>query len=202
MVGRGAVTGAVAGLALSLRGASFQGIGMLTIMGIVPALFRSIGRIPTAAVFSLTAAIMGLVFKDLTISLREISALGSALMLFLLLPKSIIYRVDFDKDGVEANALSAENLKKVANTRMNIFSDSFLKLSKTLDSITERQARVKQKEKDMIFEDISERLCKNCRNCSFCWDTHIKEAHKAACDMFDWLKRKGTLKAKIFPTIF
>lgn len=200
--GQGAVTGAVAGLALSLRGASFQGIGMLTIMGIVPALFRSIGRIPTAAVFSLTAAIMGLVFKDLTISLREISALGSALMLFLLLPKSIIYRVDFDKDGVEANALSAENLKKVANTRMNIFSDSFLKLSKTLDSITERQARVKQKEKDMIFEDISERLCKNCRNCSFCWDTHIKEAHKAACDMFDVAEKKGYIESKDIPDYF
>ncbi|TAH71556.1 MAG: stage II sporulation protein E [Anaerolineaceae bacterium] len=200
--GQGAVTGAVAGFALSLRGEPLSGIAMLTMMGIVPALFRSLGRIPTAAVFSLTTAIISLVYEEAAISIREIGALSSALLLFLLLPKSIIYRVDYDKDGIGQSLLSADNLKKLANTRMKIFSDSFLKLSKTLETITERQTKIKQKEIDLIFEDISERLCKNCKNCSFCWESHFKEAYKATCDMFEVAEKKGYIENKDIPEYF
>jgi stage II sporulation protein E len=200
--GQGAITGAVAGFALSLRGAPLNGIAMLTMVGIVPALFRSLGRIPTAAVFSLTITIISLVYEELALSTREIGALSSALILFLLLPKSIIYRVDHDKDGLGQNPLSADNLKKLANTRMKIFSDSFLKLSKTLETITERQVMVKQKEVDLMFEDISERLCKNCRNCNFCWDMHFKEAYQATCDLFDVAEKKGYIESKDVPEYF
>ncbi|NLO10048.1 MAG: hypothetical protein GX129_09315, partial [Clostridiales bacterium] len=200
--GQGAITGAVAGFALSLRGAPLNSIAMLTMVGIVPALFRSLGRIPTAAVFSLTITIISLVYDELALSTREIGALSSALILFLLLPKSIIYRVDHDKDGLGQSLLSADNLKKLANTRMRIFSDSFLKLSKTLETITERQIKIKQKEIDMIFEDISERLCKNCRNCCLCWDTHYKEAYQATCDLFDVAEKKGYIENKDVPEYF
>lgn len=200
--GQGAITGAVAGFALSLRGAPLNGIAMLTMVGIAPALFRSMGRIPTAAVFTLTISTLSLIFEEMALTTKEIGALSSALILFLLLPKSIIYRVDQDKDFDGHNLLSAENLKKLANSRMRIFSDSFLKLSKTLDSITERQARVKQKEIDLIFEDISERLCKNCRNCSLCWDTHFKEAYQATCDLFDVAEKKGYVENKDIPEYF
>jgi stage II sporulation protein E len=200
--GQGAITGAVAGFALSLRGAPLSGITMLTMVGILPALFRSLGRIPTAAVFSLTIAILNLIYEEMALSTQEIGALSSAIILFLLLPKSIIYRVEHDNEPEGHNILSADNLKKLANTRMRIFSDSFLKLSKTLETITERQARIKQKEIDLIFEDISERLCKNCRNCSFCWDTHFKEAYQATCDLFDVAEKKGYIENKDVPEYF
>lgn len=201
-VGQGAVTGAVAGFALSLRGASLSSIGILTMMGIVPAMFRSLGRIPTAAVYSLTMAIISIVYDEAVLSTRQIGALSSALLLFVLLPKSLIYRVDHDKDSVGQNLLSADNLKKLANTRMRIFSESFLKLSKTLENITEKQTRIKQKEIDLVFEDISERLCKNCRNCTFCWETHFKEAYQATCDLFEVAERKGYIESRDVPAYF
>lgn len=200
--GQGAVTGAVSGFALSLRGAPLNGIAMLTMLGIVPALFRGLGRIPTAAVFSLTIGIVSMVYEELAISIKDLAALSSALLIFLLLPKSIIYRVDQDKDGMETNLLSADNLKKLASTRMRLFSDSFLKLSKTLETITERQAKIKQKEIDLIFQDISERLCKSCKNCSFCWEAHFKEAYQATCDLFEVAEKKGYIESKDVPEFF
>lgn len=201
-VGQGAVTGAVAGFALSLRGAPLHGVGLLTLMGIIPALFRSLGRIPTAAAFSLTASIVSLVYEDMIVSVRELGAISSALLLFLLLPKSIIYRVDHDKDTAEHILLSVENLKKLANTRMKIFSDSFLKLSKTLDNITEKQSKIKQREIDYIFEDLSERLCKNCNNCNLCWETHFEETYKATCHLFELAEKKGYIKREDVPEYF
>ena len=175
---------------------------MLTMLGIVPALFRGLGRIPTAAVFSLTIGIVSMVYEELAISIKDLAALSSALLIFLLLPKSIIYRVDQDKDGMETNLLSADNLKKLASTRMRLFSDSFLKLSKTLETITERQAKIKQKEIDLIFQDISERLCKSCKNCSFCWEAHFKEAYQATCDLFEVAEKKGYIESKDVPEFF
>ncbi|MDI9489452.1 MAG: stage II sporulation protein E [Bacillota bacterium] len=201
-VGQGAVTGAVSGFALSLRGAPIHIISLLTMMGIVPALFRSIGRIPTAAVFSLTSAIISLLYGEIAVSSREIAALSSALLLFLLLPKTIIYRVDNDKNGIGQSLMSLDNLKKLANNRMKTFSESFLKLSKTLESIAEGQEKNIQKEIDAIFEDISERLCKNCKNCSFCWENNFQEAYNAACNMFDVAQKKGYIEEKDIPQYF
>lgn len=201
-VGQGAITGAVSGFAMSLRGGPLSGVGILTMMGIVPALFRNLGRIPTAAAFSLTTAIIGLIYEGMAVSGKEIGALSSALLLFLLLPKSIIYRVDFEKDDISQSLLSADNLKKLASIRMKTFSDSFLKLSKTLETITERQAKLKQKEINLIFEEISERLCKNCSNCSLCWESNLKEAYQATCALFDVAEKKGYIENKDVPEYF
>ncbi len=201
--GHGAITGAVSGFALNLKGAApLSGIGLLAMLGIVPALFRSLGRIPTAIVFSLTTAIISLVYEEKIITTGEIGALSSAFLLFVLLPKSIIYRVDQDNDKMGQNLLSADNLKKLTNTRMNIFSQSFLTLSKTLGTINERQAMIKEKEIDLIFEDISERLCKNCRNCSFCWEENFKDAYQATCDLFYVAEKKGFIEEKDVPEFF
>lgn len=201
-VGQGAVTGAVAGFALSLRGEPLSNVGLLTMMGIIPALFRSLGRFPTAAVFSLTVAIIDLAYEETGVSIKEIGALCSALLLFLLLPKSIIYRVDQERDLDGQHLLSLENLKKLANTKMKIFSDSFLKLSKTLENITERQAKLKQKEIDFIFEDISERLCKRCNKCGTCWGEHFEEAYKATCHLFEQAEKKGYVDDNDIPEYF
>jgi len=201
-VGLGAVTGAVCGFALSLRGMPLHSVGLLTMMGIIPAIFRSLGRIPCASAYSLTAAIISLAYEDMVVSMRDIGAISSALTLFLLLPKSIVYRVDSEKDGYGHSYLSADNLKKVANTRMKIFSDSFLKLSKSLENITERQTRIAQKEIDMIFEDISEKLCKNCDNCSFCWEKNFNEAYTAACNLFEMAEKKGFVDDNDIPGYF
>lgn len=201
-VGQGAVTGAVCGFALSLRGAPIYSVGILTMIGIIPAVFRSLGRIPCAAAFSLTAAIISLIYEDMTISMRDIGAITSALIVFILLPKSIVYRVDSEKDGYGHNYLSADNLKKMAATRMKSFSDSFLKLSESLEIITDRQTRIQQKEIDEIFEDISEKLCKDCTNCSFCWEDNFNEAYAAACNLFETAEKKGYVETSDVPSYF
>lgn len=200
--GQGAITGAVSGIAMSLRGAPLNGIGWLAMMGIIPALFRSLGRIPVAAVFSLTMAIIGIVYKDASITVKDMGAASSAIVLFLLLPRSIIYRIDREDDETGRYSLTVDNIKKLANTRMRTLSESFLKLSKILETISERQFKFNQREIDLIFEDVSERLCKNCRNCSFCWEAHFNEAYQAACDLFEAAQQKGYVEDMDVPIYF
>lgn len=201
-VGQGTVAGAVAGFALSLRGNPISELGLLTLMGIIPAAFREMGRIPTAVIFAITAAMGGLAFEDMALSIREIGALVSAILIFILLPRSLIYRVDTDRLKGGREALASQNLKKIANTRMKIFSESFLKLSKTLEDITDKQVKLKKQEINYIFEDISEKLCKDCMKCSYCWEQNFQETYQSACRMFDIAEKNGFIRKEDIPEPF
>lgn len=198
-VGQGTITGAVCGFALSLRGISISEVGMLTMMGIIPAIFREMGRLPTASIFIVTAALMGMINDTMKLSMKEIGALASAVVLFLLLPGSIIYRVDAAGGTGRQEMLAAQNLKKIAKTRMKVFSESFLKLSKTLDTIAEKQVGFNQPEINKIFEDISEKLCKNCINCSHCWENEFQQTYQSACSLFETAERKGVIRKEDIP---
>jgi stage II sporulation protein E len=201
-VGQGTITGAVCGFALSLRGAPLSDVGMYTMMGIIPAIFREMGRFPTASIYLLTASILGMANEGMELSVKEIGALVSAVVIFLLLPGSLIYRVDAAGGTGRQELLVSQNLRKIAKTRMKIFSDSFLKLSKTLDTITEKQTKLKQQEVNHIFEDISEKLCKNCDNCNVCWENRFQQTYQAACAMFEVVEKKGVIRREDIPVNF
>jgi stage II sporulation protein E len=201
-VGQGTITGAVCGFALSLRGVPVSEAGMLAMLGIIPAIFREMGRIPVASVFMITAGLMGMINESMTLTLKEISALVSAVVFFLLLPGSIIYRVDAAGGKGRQEQLATQNLRNIANTRMKIFSESFLKLSKTLNTITERQTSFMQPEVNQIFEDISEKLCKNCTNCDKCWEKQFQQTYQAACAVFETAERYGVVNREDIPGSF
>jgi stage II sporulation protein E len=201
-VGQGTITGAVCGFALSLRGGSITEVGLLTLMGIMPAIFREMGRIPTASIYLITISLLGMLNESMELTMQQIGALVSAVILFLLLPGSIIYRVDAAGGTGRQELLASQNLRKIAKTRMRIFSDSFLKLSKTLDTITEKQTKMKQNDINRIFEDISEKLCKNCKQCPDCWEQKFQQTYQAACTMFEVAEAKGSIKKEDIPLNF
>ncbi len=201
-VGQGTITGAVCGFALFLRGANVADIGMYTMMGIIAAIFREMGRFPTAMIYMMMAAVMGVVNKDMELTIPEISALVSAVIAFLLIPSNLIYRADAAGGTGRQEQLAAQNLKKIAKARMKIFSESFLKLSRTLDTIAEQQTKLKQHEVDQIFEDISEKLCKNCDQCSNCWEHNFAQTYQAANLMFEKAQEKGVLSVEDIPMEF
>jgi len=201
-VGQGAITGAVCGLSLSLKGGQISDTAMLTMMAVVTGTFREMGKIPTAAVYLISAALMGYINPDMELSIQQIGALVSSVIMFLLLPKKFLYRVDISGGLSKQEMLSAENLKKIAKAKMGIFSDSFLKLSRTLDTITEKQERIEEKEINRMFEDISEKLCKNCSNCSNCWDNNLEETYKATSSLFEVAEKNGFIGKEDIPLKF
>lgn len=200
-VGQGAITGAVCGLAASLRGAQTMDIGMLSIMGIIPAAFREMGRIPMAIIYMTTAIVMDLLYGSGRVSITDAGALVSAVIIFLLLPSTLIYRVD-STSNLKSDLFTDQYLKNIARNRMRIFSESFLKLSKALDNLSVKQTKLRRKEINRIFEDISEKLCKECVNCSICWESNFEETYDAACRMFDIAEKNGEIKKEDIPLIF
>jgi stage II sporulation protein E len=205
-VGQGTITGAVCGFALSLRegSAAFAMVDMsiLTMMGIVPAAFREMGRLTTAVVYLIMAGVMGQLNEGINLSAMQLGAFASAVLLFLLLPRRLIYRVDASGNTERHELLAEQNLRRIARTRLNIFSDSFLKLSKTMDTIAEKQMSLNQKEIDHIFEKISEKLCKNCKNCNICWGCNFEDSYQMVCTLFELAEKNGIIKKEDIPVRF
>ncbi len=200
--GQATITSVVCGLVMCLRGAPASDIGLFSLMGIITAVFREMGRFPCVGVYLLTASVSGLINSKMELSLKEIGALASAAIMFLLLPSSVIYRADAAGGTGRQEQLATQNLKKLAKLRMRIFSESFLKLSKTLDTITEKQTKLKQGEINRIFEDISEKLCRNCDHCVNCWDKCFQQTYQAASLMFEVAEQKGSVSREDVPAEF
>ena len=200
--GQGTITAALCGFALSLRGAPIEDIGVFTMMSIITAVFREMGRLPSGCVYLLSASVLGLINKNMELSLKEISALISSVVLFCLLPTSIVYRVDAAGGTGRQELLATQNLRKIAKLRMKIFAESFMKLSKTLDTITEQQTKLKQKEINRIFEEISEKLCRNCEHCPSCWELSFEQTYQAASQMFEVAEKKGVIRKEDIPIHF
>lgn len=200
-VGQGAITGAVCGVALCLRGMPLSDMGIYTIMGIVPAIFRELGRVPTSIIYVTIATICNLIWKETSFTPQEGGALLSSVVIFLLIPKTMVYRVE-GTDFVQKELEETIYFRKVANTRMRLFSDTFVKLSKVLDGISEKQMRVKEEQINHIFEDISERLCKHCDQCSNCWDKNFEATYQATCNMFQLIEENGNIDIDDVPLHF
>lgn len=200
--GQGTITAALCGFVLSLRGAPIEDVGVFTLMSIITALFREMGRLPSALVYLLTASALGLVDESMELSLKEIGAILSSTILFVLLPGIVIYRTDAAGGTGRQEQLAAQNLRNIAKLRMKIFAESFLKLSRTLDSISEQQTKLKQKEINRIFEEISEKLCKNCEQCPACWERSFEQTYQAATMMFEIAEKKGTIHKEDIPLHF
>ncbi|MBP1753799.1 MAG: hypothetical protein H6Q59_197 [Firmicutes bacterium] len=200
--GQGTITAALCGFVLSLRGAPMEGVGVFALMSIVTSIFREMGRFPSALVYLLTAAGLGLVNKGMELSLKDIGALMSSVIIFSFLPSTLIYRADAAGGTGRQELLATQNLKRIAKLRMKIFAESFLKLSRTLDSISEQQTKLKQREINRIFEEISEKLCRNCDQCTSCWERSFEQTYQAAGMMFEIAEKKGTIRREDIPVHF
>jgi stage II sporulation protein E len=200
--GQGTVTAVVCGLVLSLRGGSINDIALFSIMAIIPSIFRELGRIPVAAITIITSEAMGLLYDDMLLTTKDLGALISAIMIFLLMPKSLIYQIEGESKEEVQKAVVSQNIKKLAKAKMRNFSESFYKLSKSLGSMGEGYFDMKPYEINHIFEDISEKLCKNCANCSKCWDNQFDETYHATCSMFEIANKKGELQKEDIPVRF
>lgn len=201
-VGQGAVTGAVCGIITCISGGSVADVGLYCMLGIAPALFRELGRITMSTIFVITAVGLWLLQYSEIFGRTEFGALISAILMFLLLPVSIVYRLDQGVVNERQSTPALQNVRSIARERMLNFSDSFLKLASAYSSLSGKSAVMEKQEVNHVFEDLSERLCKNCSNCEACWEKDFMQTYQAACDVFEVAEKKGFIEEQEIPSSF
>ncbi len=200
--GAGAIAGALCGIVLGLESNSINIIGVMCIIGILAGMFRETGRIFTAIGYCTGVMVLGYFYESTLMELSVIRALVSGVLLFLLLPRSIIIRTESTEAMEDDDTYIKERLKEHRQSKLKEFSESFSRLSGTFNTMTEKKSNFSRQEVNDIFDDLTERICKDCSNCDICWRNEFYDTYKAAFSMFSSAEKNGVIQEKDIPKNF
>ncbi len=200
--GYGAVAGAACGIILAVKTGQMNQIGMMCMLGITSGTFREMGRFFTAATFSTAAMALGELYRNYRLDLSGLGALGVSALVFMVLPKSIMNKVNSWSEEDEEDVFVRQSIQNIAKGKLKDFSESFQNLSDTFTSIADKKTELSKKDKTDIFNDVSEKLCKDCTNCSICWKNNFYETYEGAYHIIETVEKNGTISTGEIPESF
>lgn len=199
--GAGAVTGAACGIVLGIQSQNIIILGILCLVGIGTGMFRELGKIVAGVIFVLLNIVLCFFLYPDFLTVGQVRALVSAAVTFLLLPKFLIQKVDLYTLEPERRKQD-QNLQAITMTKLQEFSDSFVKLSKSFYSLAKTRQSIQGNEVYDIFTDLSNGICKGCKNCTKCWEKNYYNTQKAAGAVSEVAKVQGYVNAADFPRSF
>ena len=200
--GAGSIAGAACGTVLSLQNNSLNMIGIMCILGICAGVFRKVGKIGSALVFVVTTVSLGYFYQKSLLEVSQVRALVSSVIVFVLVPRSFSFPVDVVKSKKQTTLVMNENIQNIAKGKLIEFAESFQKLSKTFHSIAETKASLSRRDINQIFDELSDKLCKDCINCNHCWKNNFYDTYKATFSILSSAENNGEILRADIPTGF
>lgn len=170
----GAIAGAAVGMLFSLTGESMVAIGISCLLGVCAGTFRRLGRICSSASFLLMGAIMTVFTLREIYGIIELRAIISAVIVFLALPKKVAHCWEDDLAEEIEDDYAREDVRALANHRIEDFSDAFRRLSKSFEG-EQKEWELTEQELESMFEELSQAVCQDCINCKYCWNRHYEQ---------------------------
>lgn len=211
--GAGAIAGTASGIVMSLK--TFHPIADISIkeevlpiiavmcfLGIVVGIFREVGRLVTA--FSYCVCIVGLsfIYKEFVMDTMQIGAIVSSVILFIFLPSSIVKKAQNRFDRQKEREFIENTFQNMTKQKLQGFSQSFEKLSSTFHTLSNTRTSLSRQEVDAIFDDLSDRLCKECSNCNMCWKNDFYDTYKATFHILSCVEENGCICETDIPETF
>lgn len=200
--GAGSIAGAACGVVFSLGNGSLNLIGIMCLLGICSGMFREVGKLGTAIGFLVCCLLLGYLYEDIIVQVFQVRALVSAAAIFVLIPKQYLYPVDLAMKEIGENVYAKHNLQMITKTKLRDFSDSFQKLSKAFYHMADTKQSLNRKDVDNVFDELSERLCRHCVKCNYCWKHNYYNTYQAAYSIIGAVDRDGTILEEEIPFDF
>ncbi|MDO5519222.1 MAG: stage II sporulation protein E [bacterium] len=205
--GSGAICGAACGIVLCVQNGADQIattntiIGIMCILGICAGIFRKVGRIGSGIAFVVANIALGYFYEKNLMEVAAVRALASATAIFLLMPRKIMYPVELTKMPEEEDVVQGK-VKEAVQCKLNDFADSFKTLSKTFYGISDTKSSLSKNDVDYIFDELSDKLCKSCKNCNACWKNNFYDTYKAAFTILSAAEKRGEVRKEDVPAQF
>lgn len=177
----GAAPGAMAGAAGGILAAAYGGgmvlVGVYCLLGIGVGVFREIGRAMSTAAFLVMGIIMAYLIRNEALGIVELRGMVSAAIIFMAVPAAAVRTIESDLMKDQENPFAKEDLRMLANYKIEEFAAAFKRLAKSFSDFTERERQISGDEMEEIFDELSEKVCKECVNCHYCWETNYEETY-------------------------
>lgn len=211
--GAGAISGTVCGIVMGLHqylnvtGMTIKEdllpiVAVMCCLGILVGMFREVGRLATAVAYSVGIIGASYLYDEFLMTTTQIGAIVSSVILFLFLPGTMMRRVQGRTERQSEMQFIEQNIQNMTRQKLHGFAESFQKLSSTFHTISDTRTSLSRQEVDAIFDDLSERLCKDCSNCTACWKTDFYDTYKATFSILNSVEQNGYICETDVPVAF
>lgn len=174
----GAMVGAAGGILAAASGSGMVLVGVYCLLGIGVGIFREIGRVVSTVAFLVMGVIMAYVIRNEVLGIVELRGMVSAAVIFLSIPGSVIRTIESDLTRDQENPFAKEDVRTLANYKIDGFSVAFKRLAKSFSDFTEKERRISKDEMEEIFDELPAKVCRECVNCHYCWETNYEETYE------------------------
>lgn len=224
--GYGAIIGFTCGVASAILTGNFSQIAVFCMLGILAGTFRELGRLTVTIVyFTATIIFLGVIVgigPYANLIQEGYAAVGTnpqkivfeaslwqgfiplvaGSVLFLILPDSIVYKIYNSDSLMEEEPFLKENLHILTKDRLEEFSESFYNLAESFHNNLDKKRNMDDIDKEEIFNELSEELCKECKNCDICWNRYSKETYHGVNELIDIVELDGAILIEQVPIVF
>lgn len=193
----GAITGAAVGILAAVRGDDPVMIGVCCVLGITVGIFRKTGRVGSVLSFFLMGYGAVFLLQEEMTGVTELRAMLSSVVLFFALPGDINRIVETDEEEQKENLFAKEDVRALANYRIRDFADAFKRLSRSFMEGGEREVEIAKEEMEEIYEELTEKICKGCANCTFCWERYPEETRENICALIQQAGRNESAATQV-----
>ena len=173
----GAMAGAVGGILSVAGGSDMILIGVYCVLGITVGIFREIGRIVSVITFVAAGIVFAYVIRDEVLGIVELRGMVSAGIVFLAVPRELVRTIETDFMRERENPFAKADLMSLANEKIDGFSTAFLRLAKSFRDFTKCENHISGEEMELIFDELADKICRECENCKYCWEMHYEETY-------------------------
>lgn len=171
----GTMAGAAAGILSVVTGGEPALVGVYCLLGTVVGLFRKIGKIGSSLAFLMIGYGMLYFMQGQEAGVIEIRAMLSAVVIFLAIPRRFTRAIEEDMQEHGENLFAREDIRMVANSKINDFASAFRRLSKSFMKGGCKKEDIPEEEIEDIYKELAEKICKDCVNRRYCWHKHERE---------------------------
>ena len=195
-MGAGAVSGAAAGIILTLKGEPSELIGIMSLLGICAGMFKSQGRRWMLSIFFVTAIALDYVLEDGFINLGRIKSVVIAEIIMFSIPADYI-----EKLCKAGNIVDKAGIQDMMKKRLDGFSNAFYKLSGALLEKTEDKFKMNNHDIRQMMNDMSLKVCSGCENSENCMG-QIALCKPEIFDTFATAQEQGCIAPEQMPEDF
>ena len=200
--GAGSLAGAISGLFFLARDSSFEMLGILAVLGMGAGMFRELGRAVSAVTYVGVYLAAGVYINGILLSVGRLRAVILAGILFAVLPKKMIKKVEtmaLDKDYV---FLGMDRMEKQMKGRLAHFSEPFFALSRTFSKLSQQKEAMEEQDVEEILQQVTDNLCKGCEKANRCLGFTRHEKYQTASCILPAARENGYIEAGDFPVNF
>lgn len=197
----GAIAGAGAGVLSGIRGGDVSFIGLFCLIGIFVGAVRKAGKWAGLVIYVLSGLSLALLYPSELWDVARLRSFAAAGIVYVFIPSSFFSVGDEkDRDSAE-NILTKYNIKSQTSYKLNEFANAFLRLSDSLSSECGIAPATNDYNSEVMFNEITSAVCRDCTNCSVCWQSRYYDTYHETIGIIGACS-EGRVRASDIPANF